>query len=427
MAEQTSGRRDYSELVDIRSPVVNHVLAKQAAVKRGVRVDPKKSLQEKMIQFVRAGSLTWIKDYFQSRTGPKHPFLTYEGTGESGIYPMRNAQHTSDPIKLSIVADWATGTDESDRVARMMERSAPDYTIHLGDTYYVGNPQETIHNYFEDVKWARGSQGSFALCGNHEMYSQGHGYFDYLLPKLGITNGRDRKMLGQHASYFALRNDHWLILGLDTAYNSENHPFIQYFINAKCAFPDEVMSWLRGVVKLAEETKRGIVILTHHQYHSSFEDEFMLPAEQLGELLGTTRPIVWIWGHEHRMAVYGKYQKGTGVLAYGRCIGHGGMPIDLNIQPKPDPSENFVAYDDRQNLDLMSRAKLPKRPLGFNGFCTMLLDGDEMEIEYKDIDHVTTMKERWKANGDGSVTGVSISADHLLHVAEGRSIEDALR
>jgi hypothetical protein len=426
MGQETAGRRDYSELVDIRSPVANHVLAKRAARKRKKRVDPKFSLQAKMLQFLRAGSLTWIRDYFRSRTGPKHPFLTYEGTGDSGVYPMRQAQHTHDSIKLSIVADWATGTDESDRIARMMERSNPDYTIHLGDTYYVGNPQETINNYFQDVQWAHGSQGSFALCGNHEMYSQGHGYFDFLLPKLGITNGVDHKMLGQKASYFALRNDHWLILGLDTAYNSENHPFLQYFVNAKCAFPDEVMAWLRDVVKLSAETKRGIVVLTHHQYHSSFEDEFMLPAAQLGELLGTKRPIMWIWGHEHRMAVYGKYQKGNGVLAYGRCIGHGGMPIDLTIKPKPDAQENFVAWDDRLNHNLMDRAKLVKRPLGYNGFCTMLLDGDEMEIEYKDINHVTTMKERWKASGDGTIKGISISSDTLLHVADGKRIGEAI-
>ena len=57
-----------------------------------------------------------------------------------------------------------------------------------------------------------GSEGAFALNGNHEMYALGYGYFDHILPKLGVR-GSPR---GQRASYFCLENDHWRIIALDT-------------------------------------------------------------------------------------------------------------------------------------------------------------------------------------------------------------------
>ena len=46
-----------------------------------------------------------------------------------------------------------------------------------------------------------------ALNGNHEMYSGGFGYFKLILPAFE-----------QDSSYFALQNEHWLLVGLDTAY-----------------------------------------------------------------------------------------------------------------------------------------------------------------------------------------------------------------
>ena len=46
------------------------------------------------------------------------------------------------------------------------------------------------------------------------------------------------------------------------------------------------------------------------------------------QILGD-REVIWLWGHEHRLAVYGKFQSKNGIKAFGRCIGHGGMPVEL--------------------------------------------------------------------------------------------------
>jgi hypothetical protein len=72
---------------------------------------------------------------------------TTHGKG-TGIYPI------DDRAKISIAGDWGTGTDEARIVAATMEKSDPDFTIHLGDVYYVGdgngNPRG-IHGSDSDI------------------------------------------------------------------------------------------------------------------------------------------------------------------------------------------------------------------------------------------------------------------------------------
>jgi hypothetical protein len=58
-----------------------------------------------------------------------------------------------------------------------MEKSDPDFTIHLGDVYYVGDSNEMRENVlgektspYTPVKWPMGAKGSFGLNGNREMY-----------------------------------------------------------------------------------------------------------------------------------------------------------------------------------------------------------------------------------------------------------------
>src|SRR5207302_9247696 len=55
--------------------------------------------------------------------------------------------------------------------------------------------------------------GSWCLNANHDMFGGGGPYFDFLLadPRFACQQG---------TSYFALENDDWQILGLDTGYGS---------------------------------------------------------------------------------------------------------------------------------------------------------------------------------------------------------------
>jgi len=50
-----------------------------------------------------------------------------------------------------------------------------------------------------------------------------------------------------------------------------------------------------------EEDPRGVILLSHHQNYSGFQDQYAKPAQQLWNA-GLQRRVLWFWGHEHRLA-----------------------------------------------------------------------------------------------------------------------------
>jgi hypothetical protein len=162
----------------------------------------------------------FVLEYLRHRFGPRHRFLTYKpGDADTGVYSMPDESQ----IRIALAGDWATGTDEAVAVAKLIAGFQPHYSIHLGDVYYVGDPAavgenflgiQNPENHFQPCLWPKGSHGSFALNGNHEMYSLGYSYFSQMLPTLGIVvGGRPR---GQGASFFCLENKYWRIVAVDT-------------------------------------------------------------------------------------------------------------------------------------------------------------------------------------------------------------------
>src|ERR1019366_811784 len=84
----------------------------------------------------------WIPQVAKYWFHGKHAFRDYETHGKgTGIYPI------DDRVKISMAGDWGTGTDEARIVAAAMEKSEPDFTIHLGDVYYVGDNNEVRENF----------------------------------------------------------------------------------------------------------------------------------------------------------------------------------------------------------------------------------------------------------------------------------------
>src|SRR6202045_1470446 len=164
----------------------------------------------------------WIPQIAKYWFHKKHAFRDYTTQGKgTGIYQI------DDRVKLSIAGDWGTGTDEASIVAGAIDKSDPDYTIHLGDVYYVGDSNEVRENFlgektspYAPVKWPMGAKGSFALNGNHEMYADGNGYWRLVLPRMGLKEGGGEWGAGQGGGFFCLENSHWRIIGLDTGYNS---------------------------------------------------------------------------------------------------------------------------------------------------------------------------------------------------------------
>ena len=327
----------------------------------------------------------WIRSYVKNRLGRRHKFNFYlPGKADRGIYPLKSADG-GERVRMALTGDWGSGTDEARRVGRQMAESHPDFTIHLGDVYYVGSLAEVNehflgvdnpHNDYTPCTWPAGRVGSFALNGNHEMYALGDAYFELLLPQMGMHSPRRR----QQASFFCLENDDWRVIALDTGYNSIGRPIIENILRPTGRLEDALVAWLRDDLKLgARGDHRGVVLLSHHQYYSAFDEWYLKPAQQLAEFI--KRPVVWFWGHEHRMIVYGAHSFGGGITAHGRCLGHGGMPVDRVNPDRPlrhrECPPLFVdnrPFPNDEGIDV-----------GYNGYGVIDFEGRELRAEYHDL------------------------------------------
>ena len=345
----------------------------------------------------------WIRNYLAYVFHKKHDFPPFTASPKQAVYDLLDENNGTHNVKVSIAGDWGTGTGEAESVANCMKQFRPHFTIHLGDVYYVGDPQSVNENClgiknpsnnYDPVTWLIGSKGSFALNGNHEMYANGGGYFDVLLPELGLCDASGT-MSGQQTSFFCLQNQYWRIIAIDTGYNSIGVPIFSHIpiindipgIGGNCKLRNELIDWVTDVVKPAQD-QRGLIIISHHQNYSAFQNQYKKPAQQLWDA-GIRRPVLWFWGHEHRLAGYDLY--GTCDLkSFGRCIGHGGMPVDRGV-PTHEPTPVF--YDNR----------LSKNTYGVNGFVNMTFTGPTLSAEYEDLDGTKVLREEWTVDESGAV------------------------
>ena len=369
---------------------------------------PSAGIFQQLRRFAPADIWGWVSEYLRYRIGRKHPFLAYaHPERDNGIYALEG---DGNEIRVALAGDWGTGTDEAFEVARCIESFDPHFSIHLGDVYFVGDPTEVKANFlgipnprrdYLPCYWPRGSRGSFALNGNHEMFARGCGYFRLMLPQLGIADGGRPR--GQKASFFCLENRYWRIVGLDTGYRSISIPVIENLplFYPDSALPDELVEWLRTTV-FEREDKRGIVLLGHHQYCSRFDVCYRKQAEQLSEFL--ERPVLWFWGHEHRLAIYPMFRSGRGIAAFGRCIGHGGMPVDLppSRAINPDCAVEFLDHRKYPNNEGLN--------VGYNGFARLTFRRETLAVDYVDLEGTVLFQESWSVGGDGGLQRTAAAA-----------------
>jgi hypothetical protein len=377
--------------------------------------------------FLSTRLLKWIPQVAKYWFHKKHAFTGYSAHEKgSGIYPI------DDRVNISIAGDWGTGTDEASRVAEGMEKAKPDFTIHLGDVYYVGDSNEVRENFlgektspYAPVKWPMGAKGGFALSGNHEMYADGNGYWRMILPRMGLRESGSKWGAGQRASFFCLENKYWRIVGLDTGYNSTRFEWDKLpllgrskwlrkstSLKPKCNFPAPLLEWLKTAVN-PDGDNRGLILLSHHGPHSAFDAWYQIPARQLAKLIH--RPVIWFWGHEHRLAIYEKFGVKEGIEAYGRCVGHGGMPVERGATPDI-PDCKWLAWDDRR---YPSDEKID---VGFNGYTNFSFNGPALHIEYCDLNQSLVLTEDWNIDLEsGALNGPGLKKvldDPSLHFRE---------
>ena len=232
----------------------------------------------------------WIKSFFQRVSKSQfHPILRPASTVPEAM-PAK--------ARFGLLSDWGTGLYGAPVIADTISRTGGfDYLFHLGDVYYSGNDKEVDRRFLQ--LWPRlDGVTNRALNSNHEMYSGGHAYFGKTLPSFG-----------QASSYFALANDHWLLVGLDTGYVDHD-------------LDDQQVRWFEDVVTAAGNRK--VVLFSHHQLFSWYGSQGDDLAEKLARFLISGRIALWYWGHEHRCCLFDPDPRFGGLEA--RCLGHGGMP-----------------------------------------------------------------------------------------------------
>lgn len=232
---------------------------------------------------------------------------------------------------IALMADWGGDNPAAKNVAEIVRRAQPKIAIHLGDIYYGGVREECeafLRNWplQSDLEHSGNripTGSSFALNGNHEMYSGGKSFFNVVLPAFG-----------QSQPFFCFEGEFWRIIGLDTAYLNGR---------LKPSGPEDPMAaqwnWLIGLLK--NGPKRANIFLTHHQPVSAHTQEFHDSAtlradvEELLDTQGVGQDAIfgWFFGHEHRCTIY----KNEAAPYNARLIGSGCIPHEIQHETTCDP------------------------------------------------------------------------------------------
>jgi len=369
--------------------------------------------------FDNSNIFPWIANWLKTVGSARHAFEAYPNEGDQGRYDLSGLLAADGSIRIGIAGDWGTGADVAQQVADSMVANNPELTIHLGDVYYVGTGQEIQENClgvngttYQGVFWRQGSKGSFALNGNHEMYSGGSPYFDVFLPTLGIPSSQDKQQL---RSYFCLEAPGWRIVAIDTGYNSDT-------LAGDCTLEQPLLDWLQNVVDPVHKPK-PTVLLSHHQWFSGFGDgDYPKPAQQIASFF-KNQQIVWLWGHEHRLAIFYPYRSpGNHLSCYARCVGHGGMPLEQASSAYPNQEgTQLVEYWDNPDLHPDRFHKLSDGTLvGTNGYAMMTIQGSNLSLEYLDADGTSVLKESFLPGGggatwDGTLARTVVSDPQILN------------
>lgn len=341
-AASTGRRRDAASFAPVGAPSLKSVSAQP---RRGRRLFNRYSETDpRWIASVVAMGVRALKKPHAFNTAPATP------------WPMGNR------ARLILVADWGSGLPRAQAVAKHMRAIVEEgksagieqHVMHLGDVYYSGWEKEYRRNFLPYWPVKEGETGpllrSWCLNGNHDMYSGGHAYYDYLLAE-------PRFAAQKKSSFFSLHNDHWDIFGLDTAHED-------------AGLRDPQLAWLQAK---RQGSPRRSMLLSHHQLFSVYEKPSAPLQKKIGKYLIEQPVDVWFWGHEHRCVFY---HESEGVK-HARLIGHGGVPVYMNhAKDKPYTEPAFYQYREFKKTLFEKWA--------YFGFAIVDLDGPVARVRYID-------------------------------------------
>lgn len=258
--------------------------------------------------------------------------------GSTPPFQVGKAIQIPDNTTLAILGDW--GGANQPALAVGAAASSSQYIVHLGDVYYAGtngslllDPYEPDH--FLNV-WPGVAGRSFALNSNHDMYAHATGY--------SLTTLAAPQFQTQGGNCFALYNNAYRIVGLDTAYYAPDNGITDFpgYMIGSLGDPQgaQAQFLLDQIGQLTAGQK--LILLTHHNGLNldgsvpAQTDEPNLLWQQITAALqripaGASKNVLWYWGHVHAGAVY-SWQTVNGITIYPRCCGHGCIPWGVSTE-----------------------------------------------------------------------------------------------
>ena len=287
------------------------------------------------------GWITTITTYLGYYADGRQPqYRNYTNLSDF-VYQMPDQGPNGPQLTVGILADWGTGDPAVAATSlKGMLSFKPDLIIHLGDIYYAGTSEECQDNFLHYIDAARETYPVpvWNLAGNHDYYSGGGPFYD-LLTKLNDPNRLSPSNTHyvppgtpiQEASFFCLRNQGWQIQGMDTGYN--DHNVLTVGDDITHLEPAEV-TWHQD--KIATAGGRKIILLSHHQLYSAFEqigtgaNNYYNPnlLQNFQAELNSGRIVAWLWGHEHLLEMYAPFPLlDRDKQPKGRCVGYSAFPM----------------------------------------------------------------------------------------------------
>jgi hypothetical protein len=326
-------------------------------------------------------------------SGQKQPYTVYTDINQyvlTSCFP--------DTAKIAIIGDWGTGMNDGLVLLQQIAANfAPSVLIHVGDIYYAGLPSEDSGNFTAliDEVWPKNPPLVFTLDGNHDRYAgTGGGYYP-LIASLNKGVG-----LPQPNSYFALRNNFWQFVAMDTGYH-DTDPWtvasnLTYLEQSEIDWHlDKIRNNGAGVdSSINPSGVRGTILLSHHQLISftgvgnNTAGQPLAVNPNLAKAFSPVFNLIdfWLWGHEHDLCIFEPYSMGPGQpLPTCRCVGASAVPM---FTPEAtSPSNLVIPPSESAPPQIVPGTALSNNGTVFNhAYAIVTLENATLSINYYQFD-----------------------------------------
>ena len=333
-------------------------------------------------------------------TSRQQPYINYQDIGDFVI-----EQCFPDNATIAVIGDWGTGTNAALVLLQQIAQNfQADVLIHLGDIYYSGLPSECDSHFTALINKAWPDAGSkpkplvFTLDGNHDRYAGSNGGYYDLIKSLNHAAGKP-----QPNSYFAIRNNFWQFVAMDTSYY-DSDPSTTASGASLTRLVDQEIPWHIDKIRNSGANvdkavnpggARGTVLLSHHQLYSfaglgkNAGGQMLAVNSNLVSSFSTVFNLIdlWLWGHEHNLCIFEPYSNGPGQpLPKGRCVGASAVPMYLAQKPV-SPANLVVPAGVNGPPQIVKGTSLGDNGTVFNYcYAIMRLEGPKLSIDYYQVD-----------------------------------------